>query len=76
MDRIFKSESSGGVKIGDCIIQGQVFLVLLASTQNGLQQAHDRTVFGCMLCYWNENQFNKNRNHMTVQTIKTVLSPN
>ena len=46
MDRIVKnSESCGGVKIGDCTVQRLLFaddLVLLGSTQNGLQQALDR----------------------------------
>ena len=46
MDRIVKkSESCGGVKIGDCTVQRLLFaddLVLLDSTQNGLQQALDR----------------------------------
>ena len=43
MDRIVKkSESCGGVKIGECTVQRLLFaddLVLLDSTQNGLQQA-------------------------------------
>ena len=46
MDRIVKnSESCGGVKIGDCTVPRLLFaddLVLLGSTQNGLQQALDR----------------------------------
>ena len=46
MDRIVKkSESCGGVKIGECTVQRLLFaddLVLLDSTQNGLQQALDR----------------------------------
>ena len=46
MDRIVKkSESCGGVKIGDCIAQRLLFaddFVLLNSIQNGLQQAFDR----------------------------------
>ena len=55
MDRIVKkSESCGGVKIGDCTVQRLLFandLVLLDSTQNGLQQAldmfsHARSVAG------------------------------
>ena len=40
--RVKKSESCGGVKIGECIVQRLLFadaLVLLDSTQNGLQQA-------------------------------------
>ena len=51
MDRIVKkSESCGGVKIGDCTIQRQLFaddLVLLDSTQNGIQQALDRFSDAC-----------------------------
>ena len=43
MDRIVKkSESCGGVKIGDCTVQRLSFaddLVLLGSNQNGLQKA-------------------------------------
>ena len=46
MDRIVtKSESCGGVKVGDCTVQRLLFaddLVLLDSTQDGLQQALDR----------------------------------
>ena len=46
MDRIVKkSESCGGVKIGECTVQRLLFaddLVLLDFTQNGLQQALDR----------------------------------
>ena len=46
MDRIVKkSESCGGVKIGHCTVQRLLFaddLVLLDSTQNGLQRALDR----------------------------------
>ena len=46
MDRIVKkSESCDGVKIGECTVQHLLFaddLVLLDSTQNGLQQALDR----------------------------------
>ena len=45
MDRIVKkSESCGGVKIGDCTVQRLIFtndLVPLHFTQNGLQQALD-----------------------------------
>ena len=45
MDRIVKkSESCGGVKIGECTVQRLLFaddLVLLDPTQNGLQQALD-----------------------------------
>ena len=51
MDRIVKkSESCGGVKIGECTVQRLVFaddLVLLDSTQNGLQQALDRFSDAC-----------------------------
>ena len=51
MDRIVsKSESCGGVKIGDCTVQRLLFadyLVLLDSTQNGLQQALDRFSDAC-----------------------------
>ena len=51
MDRIVKkSEFCGGVKIGECILQRLLFaddLVLLDSTQNGLQQALDRFSEAC-----------------------------
>ena len=51
MDRIVeKSESCGGVKIGDCTVQHLLFaddLVPLDSTQNGLQQALDRFSDAC-----------------------------
>ena len=51
MDRIVKkSESCGGVKIGECTVQRLLFaddLVLLDSTQNGLQQALDRFSDAC-----------------------------
>ena len=51
MDRIVKkSESCGGVKIGDCTVQRLLFaddLVLLDSTQNGIQQALDRFSDAC-----------------------------
>ena len=51
MDRIVKkSESGGGVKIGDCTVQRLLFaddLVLLDSTQNGLRQALDRFSDAC-----------------------------
>ena len=53
MDRnriVKKSESCGGVKIGDCPVQRLLFandLVLLDSTQNGLQQALDRFSDAC-----------------------------
>ena len=51
MDRIVKkSESCGGVKIGECTAQRQLFaddLVLLDSIQNGLQQALDRFSDAC-----------------------------
>ena len=55
MDRIVKkSESCGGVKIGECTVQRLLFaddLVLLGlvlhSTQNGLQQALDRFSDAC-----------------------------
>ena len=70
MDRIVKkSESCGGVKIGDCTVQRLLFaddLVLLDSTQNGLQQTLDRFSHACSSCL-NENQYNKNRNHVPVQ---------
>ena len=50
-DRIVKkSESCGGVKIGECTVQRLIFaddLVLLASTQNGLQRALDRFSDAC-----------------------------
>ena len=53
MDRIVKqSESCGGVKIGDCAVQRLLFaddLVLLDSTQNGLQQALDRFSDACFV---------------------------
>ena len=53
MDRIVKkSESCGGVKIGDCIVQRLLFaddLVLLGSTQNGLQLALDKFSDGCFV---------------------------
>ena len=47
---IKKSESCGGVKIGDRTAQRLLFadnLVLLDSTQNGLQQALDRFQGAC-----------------------------
>ena len=51
MNRILKkSESCGGVKIGDCTVLRLLFaddLVLLESTQNGLQQALDRFSDAC-----------------------------
>ena len=51
MDRIVKkSESHGGVKIRECTVQRLLFaddLVLLDSTQNGLQQALDRFSDAC-----------------------------
>ena len=51
MDRIVKkSESCGGIKIGECTVQRLLFadnLVLLDSTQNGLQQALDRFSDAC-----------------------------
>ena len=50
-DRIVeKNESCGGVKIGGCTVQQMLFaddLVLLDSTQNGLQQALDRFSDAC-----------------------------
>ena len=57
MDRIVKkSESCGGVKIGECTVQRLLFaddLVLLGlvlhSTQNGLQQALDRFSDACFV---------------------------
>ena len=53
MDRIVKkSESCGGVKIGECTVQRLLFaddLLLLDSTQNGLQQALDRLSDACSL---------------------------
>ena len=51
MDRIVKkSESCGGVKIGECTVRRLLSahdLVLLDSTQNGLQQALDRFLDAC-----------------------------
>ena len=51
MDGIVKkSESCGGVKIGECTVQHLLFaddLVLLDSTQNGLQQALDKFSDAC-----------------------------
>ena len=51
MNRIVKkSEFCGVVKIGDCTVQRLLFaddLVLLDSTQNGLQQALDRFSNAC-----------------------------
>ena len=51
MDRIVKkSERCGGAKIGHCTAQRLLFaddLVLLDSTQNGLQQALDRFSDAC-----------------------------
>ena len=51
VDRIVKkSESCDGVQIGDCTVQRLLFaddLVLLNSTQNGLQQALDRFSDAC-----------------------------
>ena len=51
MDRIVKNSAScGGVKIGDCTVQRLLFaddLVLLDSSQNGLQQALDRFSNAC-----------------------------
>ena len=79
MDRMVKkSESCGGVKIGERTIQRLLCahdLVLLDSIQNGLQQALDRFSHACF-CGRNENQYNKNGNHVPVQTTKAVLSPN
>ena len=52
-DRIVKkSESCGGVKIGDCTIQRLLLvddIVLLDSTQNGLQQAFNRVSDACFV---------------------------
>ena len=51
MDRIVKkSDSCGGVKIGDCTVQRLLFaddLVLLDFTQTGLLQALDRFSDAC-----------------------------
>ena len=51
MDRIVKkSEFCGGVKIGDCTVQRLLYaddLVLLDSSQNGLQQALDGFLDAC-----------------------------
>ena len=51
MDRIVKkSESCGGVKIGECTVQRLLFaddLVLFNSTQNNFQQALDRFSDAC-----------------------------
>ena len=51
MDRIVKkTESCGRIKIGDCTLQRLLFaddLVLLDSTQNGLQQALERFSDAC-----------------------------
>ena len=51
MDKIVKkSESCGGVKIGECTVQRLLFaddLVLLDSTHNGIQQALDRFSDAC-----------------------------
>ena len=51
VDRIVKkSDSCGGVNIGDCTVHCLLFaddLVLLDSTQNGLQQALDRSSDAC-----------------------------
>ena len=51
MDRIGKkSECCGGVKIGECTVQRLLLaddLVLLNSSQNGLQQALDRFLDAC-----------------------------
>ena len=47
---VTKSESCGGVKIGECTVQRLLFaddLVLLDSTQNGFQQALDRFSDAC-----------------------------
>ena len=53
MDRIAKkSESCGGVKIGDCTVQRLLFtddLVLLDFTQNGFQQALDGLSDACSI---------------------------
>ena len=79
MDRIVtKSESCGGVKIGDCTVQRLSFaddLVLLDSTRNGFLQALDR--LSCV-CSVNgiEIRTTKNRNHMSVHTTEAVLSTN
>ena len=65
MDRIVKkSESCGGVKIGECTVQRLLFaddIVLLDSTQNGLQQALDR------FCCRNESSVAE----MKISTTKT-----
>ena len=53
MDRIVKkSESCGGVKMSECTVQRLLFaddLVLLDSTQDGLQQALDRFSEACSI---------------------------
>ena len=75
MDTIVKkSESCGGVKIGECTVPRLLFaddLVLLDSTQNGVQQALDRFSDACSVA-----EMKKNRNHVPVQTTIAVLSPN
>ena len=69
MDRIVKkSESCGGVKIGDCTIQRLLFaddLVLLDSTQNGLQLTLDRFSDTCSVAGMKIN---------TIKTETTCLS--
>ena len=79
MDRIVKkSESCGGVKIGDCNVQRLLFadaLVLHDSTQNGLQQALDRFSDACSVAGMKISTTKTETMCLsTVQTTKAVLS--
>ena len=70
-------DSCGGVKIDDCTVQCLLFaddLVLLDSNQNGLLQALDRFSEVCSVAGMKIIRYNKNRNHVPVQTAKPVLS--
>ena len=80
VDRIVKkSESCDEVKIGDCTVQHLLFaddLDCAIRLYPKWSPASSWQVFGCMLCSRNENQYNKNRNHVPAQITKAVLSPN
>ena len=78
MDRVVKkSEFRGGVKIGECTAQLLLFaddLVLLDSTQNGLQQALDGFLDACSVAGMKIST--TKTNHAPVHITRAVLSPN
>ena len=81
MNRIVKkSESCGGVKIGDGTVQCLLFaddLGLLDSTQNGLQQALDRFLNASSVAGMKTSATKTETMCLgyTTQTTKAVLSP-